>query len=101
MASALEKRARFYWCWAITPSAGLRRGLTCCGSGLARDSSHSVYQINRVACIASKPAPTVRGGLQVQRMPQRTQRRFLHGFAQGRVRVDGAGDVFQAGAHFQ
>ena len=41
------------------------------------------------------------GGLQMQRMPQRAQRRFLHGFTQGRVGVDGAGDVFQAGAHFQ
>ena len=34
-------------------------------------------------------------------MPQRTQRGFLHGFAQGRVSVDGAGDVFQASPHFQ
>ena len=37
----------------------------------------------------------------MQRMPQRTQRRFLHRFAQRRMGVDGAGDVFQSGAHFQ
>jgi len=37
----------------------------------------------------------------VQGMPQRAQRSFLHRFAEGRVGVDGAGDVFQASAHFQ
>ena len=41
------------------------------------------------------------GDLHVQRMPQRTHSGFLHGFTQGRVRVNGAGDVFQAGTHFQ
>ena len=29
-----------------------------CGSGLARDGITAVHQANRIACIASKPAPT-------------------------------------------
>ena len=40
------------------------------------------------------------GDLQVQRMPQCAQGGFLHGFTQCRVGVNGAGNVFQAGAHF-
>ncbi|KAB0489135.1 hypothetical protein F7Q95_16960 [Pseudomonas psychrophila] len=29
-----------------------------CGSGLARDASCAIFQLNRSAAIASKPAPT-------------------------------------------
>ena len=54
-----------------------------------------------MAIFASKLAPTGVVFLQVQRVAQRPQRRFLHRFTQGRVGVDGAGHVFQACAHFQ
>ena len=40
------------------------------------------------------------GDLHVQRMPQCAQGGFLHGFTQCRVGVNGACNVFQAGAHF-
>ena len=39
--------------------------------------------------------------LQVQRVAEGSQRRFLYRFAECRMRVDGAGNVFQPGAHFQ
>ena len=37
------------------------RGTTSCGSGLARDNSTAVIQIDGVVCIVSKPAPTEHG----------------------------------------
>ena len=37
----------------------------------------------------------------MQRMPQRPQRRLLHGLAERGVRVDGAGHVLQRRAHLQ
>ena len=37
----------------------------------------------------------------VQRVAERPQRCFLHGFTQCRMGVDGGGNVFQAGTHFQ
>src|SRR5688572_21231411 len=37
--------------------------------------------------------------LDVQGVAERAQGSFLDGFAEGRVGVDGAADVFQAGAH--
>ena len=39
--------------------------------------------------------------LEVQCVTKSTQRRFLYRFAERRMRVDGAGNVFQSGAHLQ
>ena len=37
--------------------------------------------------------------LNMQSMPQRPQRGFMHCFTQRRMRVNGAGHIFQAGTH--
>jgi hypothetical protein len=43
---------------------------------------------------------SVRSRSDVQRVPERAKRSLLHGLAQGWVRVDRAGHVFQLRAHF-
>ncbi|MDE4514726.1 hypothetical protein EU514_13120 [Pseudomonas fragi] len=45
--------------------------LETCGSGLAREGITAVIQTNRVACIASKPAPTTAAQTphQIYRLP--------------------------------
>ncbi len=36
----------------------------------------------------------------MQRVAESAKRRFLHRLSQRRMGMDGAGDIFQAGAHF-
>ena len=55
----------------------------------------------RAGCRRRPPTAAAPAASHMQRLPQRPQRRLLHRLAQGRMRVDGVGDVFQLRAHLE
>jgi hypothetical protein len=83
--------------------------LLSAGSLLAVMDQSKVGTRGKAASVRTVDAPTDAGAtgvstlvtLNMQRMPQRPQRRLLHGLTQCRVGVDGAGHVFQRRAHLQ